>query len=959
MKGPIRTASRCLAIASTLALAMLLTACGSRSPEAEAGTETEGELVPYQAFTLDNGLNVVFHVDRSDPVAAVVLAAHVGSARETPGRTGFAHLFEHLFFLDSENLGPGGLDKLSARIGGSGANGSTSQDVTDYLQTVPNDALEKMLWAEADKLGWFINTVTDPVLAKEKQVVKNEKRQSYDNRPYGHTFSVLLDALYPEDHPYHWPVIGSLADLDAATLEDVRAFYRRWYSPNNSTLVVSGDFDPVQARAWVEKYFGEIPRGPDAERASPRPAPLAASARLMHEDNYARLPELTLAWPAVEESHADAVALGVLARYLTDGKDAPLNKVVIDERRVAPSVDAFLYDGQIAGALILSARGFEGGSLDAVHAAIEEGFARFESEGVDAEALQRIKTMAEAELYGGIDSVLGKGRLLARSNATTGDPARIDTHLAQLRALAPADLERVYRQYIKDRNNVATSFVPKGQPQLALSGSSKATVFEEPIVEGAEAPVDAHAAAADYSRTPSSFDRTVEPPSGTAPTIVPPAIWNTTLANGLQVSGIESGELPMAHFELSIDGGRLLDDPDRPGAAALTAHMLDRGTANRTPAELENAFKALGASVSARADDERFLISGSTLSRNFAATLDLVAEMLVEPRWDADELALAKSATVSAIQGARAQPPAIAQRVYSLVNYGPDHILSRNALGTERSVAALQAEDLAAYLQRLSPDRARLRIVGDVDQAAAAKALAGLSERWAAREVDIPSWPVPQMPARTTVHFYDVPNAAQSVVLFGQPAMARTDTDFYPATIANYRLGGGGFASRLTQQLREGKGYTYGIRSGFSGERDGGEFSIGSSVRSNVTLEAAQLARDIVRDYAATFTDEDLDVTRSAMGKSRARAFETAGAKLGVLEAIGDYGLPADYLATEAAAIDGMTVERVRELAQRWIDTDAMHIVVVGDAATQARRLKALGYGDPVIVNKQVAEADR
>ena len=309
------------------------------TPAAAAAGETVGRLVPVQTYTLDNGLTVVFHLDRSDPVTAVVLAAHVGSARETPGRTGFAHLFEHLVFLNSENLGPGGLDAMSARIGGSGANGSTSFDATDYLQTVPNDALEKMIWAEADKLGYFINTVTDAVLAKEKQVVKNEKRQSDDNRPYGHTFSVLLEAMFPQGHPYSWPIIGSLADLDAATLDDVREFYRRWYTPNNSTLVIAGDFDPDQARAWIQKYFGEIPRGPEAAKSPPLPANMSRTVRLMHEDNFATLPELTLAFPAVNEIHPDRAALEVLAQYLTDGKEAPLNAVLIDEAKLTSSVD--------------------------------------------------------------------------------------------------------------------------------------------------------------------------------------------------------------------------------------------------------------------------------------------------------------------------------------------------------------------------------------------------------------------------------------------------------------------------------------------------------------------------------------------------------------------------------------------------------------------------------------------
>ena len=959
MTGSMFRGLRASAIVVAFGLMTGTAAAAAPAAVPQDGMTSASTLVPVQTFTLDNGLEVIFHIDRSDPVAAVVLAVHVGSARETPGRTGFAHMFEHLFFLDSENLGPGGLDRLSTRVGGSGANGSTGHDVTDYLQTVPNDALEKMIWAEADKLGWFINTVTDAVVEKEKQVVKNEKRQSVDNRPYGHAYAVMLDALYPKDHPYNWAVIGSLADLDAATLDDVQAFYRRWYSPNNATLVIAGDFDPAQARQWIEKYFGEIPRGPEAERAAPRPAALEGDVRLAHEDNYAKLPELTLVWPAVESSHPDAIALEALAQYLTDGKDAPLNRVVIDERKVAPSVGAGLQGGQIAGAFMVRARGFEGGALDDVHAAIEAGFARFESEGVDAEALQRIKITNEVGVYAGLDSVLSKGRQLAHANATTGDPTRIDADLAQLQALTSADLERVYRRYIQGRHSVATSFVPKGQPQLALTGSRVAVVVEEPIVEGAEAAIDARAGDAVQARTPSRFDRTVEPPAGAPPVIVPPTVWTARLGNGLQVSGIEHDEVPMARFELSIDGGRLFDDPDMPGAAALTARMLDRGTATRTPAELENAFKALGAGVQVRADGERFLIGGNTLARNFAATLDLVTEMLVEPRWDAQELALAKAATVSEIQGARAQPTALASRVHALVNYGPDHILSRNAQGTERSVEALDVADLQAYLQRLSPDHARLRIVGDIEQADATAALAGLQRRWTARAVEMPQWPVPQRPAQSTVYVYDVPGAAQSVLLFGQPAMRRADPDFFAARVANYRLGGGGFASRLTQELREGQGYTYGIGSGFGGGGRDGSFTLSSSVRSNVTLEAATLARDIVRDYGASFSEEDLEVTRSAMGKSRAREFETSGAKLAVLEAIGDYGLPADFLAADAQVIEDMTVERVRALTGRWIDTDAMHIVVVGDAASQAARLEALGYGAPVIVNDRVADADR
>ena len=935
--------------------------CGPALAQAPSPASTEAPaaqpLMPVERFQLANGLNVVFHIDRSDPVVAVVLAAHVGSAREEPGRTGFAHLFEHLFFLDSENLGPGGLDRMSARIGGSGANGSTSRDITDYLQTVPNDALEKMIWAEADKLGYFINTVTDAVLAKEKQVVKNEKRQSVDNRPYGHTGAVISTALYPADHPYNWEVIGSLADLDAATLSDVQSFYRHWYTPDNATLVIAGDFDPAQARGWIEKYFGEIARGPGVPTPTPRPAALQQTVRLMHEDGFAQLPELTLAWPTVERGNADEAALDVLMTLLTDGKEAPLNAVLIDEKKLTSQVGFGQQNSQIAGEAYLTVRAFDGVDLDAVQAALDEGFARFETQGVDPAALQRVKTTAEADFYAQLDSVLGKGAALARYDAFGGSP---DRDLARLRTVSAEDVMRVYRQYIADRPHVATSFMPRGQAQLALEGSTVAVVVEEPIVQGAEAPVNQRAGDRPYERTPSSFDRTVEPPSGPPPVVTPPTLWAADAPNGLSLSGIQNDETPLATFDLSIEGGRLFDDPARPGVANMVARMLDRGTATKTSAELENAFKALGARVNVNVGDERIVISGRTLDRNLPATLALIEEMLLTPRWDPAELELARAAVIADIQDARSQPGALAGRVYDVVSNSPDSILSRGIMGTESSVAALTMDDLKTYhREHLIPGLAHFRIVSPSGQAAVARAAAGLSSHWAARSVVEPVAPTPITPTESRVYFYDVPGAKQSAVLFGYPALRRGDADFYPATVMNYRLGGGGFASRLTQQLREGQGYTYGVRSGFNGDERTGDFILTSNIRSNVTLEAAQLARSIMSDYGATFTAEDLDVTRSAMSRSRARAFETARAKLGVLAAIDELGLPADYLQREAAVIDEMTVSRIQALAEDYIRTDQMIYVVVGDAATQAGRLEALGYGAPILMNERLAQADR
>ncbi len=915
---------------------------------------TEPGLLPYETFTLENGLTVVFHVDRSDPVVAVNLTAHVGSARELPGRTGFAHLFEHLLFLESENLGKGGLDRLSARIGGSGANGSTSRDRTNYLQTVPNNALEKMLWAEADKLGWFINTVTDPVLAKEKQVVKNEKRQSVDNRPYGHLFSVLRSNLYPADHPYNWEVIGSLEDLQAATLDDVKNFYRSWYTPNNVTLVVAGDFDTAQAKEWVERYFSEIPRGPEIKPMEPRAAQIEASKSFYHEDNFAEQPLLAMVWPTVPQYHPDSYPLAVLAALLSDGKSAPLNEVLIDEEKLTANVSAFTPTNELAGEFVLSVRAFEDTDLGEVARSLEAGFARFEQEGISEDALARVKIEQEVGFYSGLQSVLGKSASLAQYSIFADNPGFVDEDLANIQAVTAPDVMRVYRQYIQDRPFVAASFVPRGSPQLALEGAAAADVVEEQVVAGAEEEFDPTLAAT-YEPTPSSFDRSVEPPAGPSPVLATPEIWETQLANGLEVFGIEDNEIPLVEFTLRIDGGHLLDSVEKNGVANLLGELMTRGTANRTPAQLEEAIAALGAEIAVIATDEAMLLRASTLARNFAPVMELVTEILLEPRWDEAEFELAKSLTDSRIVAQQTNPIELAQLSARYVTYGADDIRAHSVLGSRTSLASLTIEDLKAFYEaNLDPQIASFRIVGDVSRGDVLAALSALTTDWPRGTAQSPVVDMPGLPEEAGLYFYDVPGAKQSVFTFTHPAMPRTDEDYFPASVTNYRLGGGGFASRLTQQLREGKGYTYGISSGFDASAREGSFQLFSQIRTNVTLEATRLVRDILVDYAPTYSAQDLAVTKSYFINSKARQFESFGAKLGILANVDLYDLPYDYVANENAIVEAMSVDEIKRLARTYILPDRMNYVIVGDAETQLGRLSALDLGEPVLVKDAV-----
>ncbi len=908
--------------------------------------------VDFETFTLENGLNVIFHIDKSDPVVAVALTAHVGSAREKEGRTGFAHLFEHLLFLESENLGKGGLDKLSARIGGSGANGSTSRDRTNYFQTVPKDALEKMIWAEADKLGYFINTVTEPVLAKEKQVVKNEKRQGVDNRPYGHTMYVIDKNLYPEDHPYNWQVIGSLEDLQNATLQDVKEFYNNWYVPNNVTLSIAGDFDKEQAKEWIHKYFDGIPRGPKIEREEKQLVALSETKKLYYEDNFARLPQLTIAWPAVYSYHEDTYALEVLAKYLSEGKNAPLYQNLVSEKEHTDRVRMYNYTSELAGQLMLQVTAYNEVDLDSVESAVFETFKNFEAEGIPERDLKRIKAQQETDFYNSLASVLGKGFQLAQYQIFANDPNYINKDVEKILAVTPEDVKRVYEKYIKGKHFVATSFVPQGQVALALENSEEAGVIEEKIVKNAEEEVNASADAS-YQKTPSSFDRSVEPPYSSAPELTVPEIWENILPSGLKVYGITNNEVPLVKFSLEMQGGLLLESPNKVGVSNLLANLMTKGTKNKTPEELEEAIQLLGADINVTAEDEKIVLSGSTLAKNYAKTIDLVQEILLEPRWDSTEFKLVKQQALSRIQQQKADPNSIANNEFRKLIYGENHILGHNNLGTESSVNNITLEDLKDYYSaNLSPKRSVFHVVGAIEKEDAVKGIRALSVAWPPKSVKMPEVAQPELPQESQIYFYDVPGAKQSVLRFGAPALAATDDDFYAAEVMNYRLGGGGFASQLTQELRESKGYTYGIRSGFNAGKNKGLFLISSGVRSNITFDAVKLIKEIIENYPHNFDGEDMEVTRGFMIKSNARKFETLNSKLDMLSEISTFGREYNYIKQREKMVNELTVLDIRELAEKYIDPEKMYFLIVGDAATQMEKLEELGLGKPVLLNE-------
>ncbi len=931
---------------------VFFTAFSSYSQNQSKTDKSKEFKVAFEQFTLENGLHVILHIDRSDPVVAVALTSHVGSAREKAGRTGFAHLFEHLLFLESENLGKGGLDKMSARIGGAGANGSTSRDRTNYFQTVPKDALEKMIWAEADKLGYFINTVTEPVLAKEKQVVKNEKRQSYDNRPYGHNFSVISKSLYPATHPYSWDVIGSLEDLQNATLEDVKSFYNRWYVPNNVTLTIAGDFDVKQTKAWVEKYFGEIKRGEAIPKMEKQSVTLTATKKLYYEDNFAKLPQLTLTWPSVYEYHPDSYALEVLASYLSKGKKAPLYKALVEDKKLTDATDVFQYNSEIAGQYMLSVTAFEKTNLNEVMSGVNEAFKNFETEGISQQDLNRIKAGQETAFYTNLSSVLGKGFQLAQYEIFAGTPDYINQDVKNILAVTTEDVMRVYQKYIKGKHFVATSFVPKGETNLILDGSELAAVVEEKIIEGKEDAFDASIVAT-YEKTPSKFDRSVEPAYGESPDVKLPSVWKNKLSSGLNVLGIENHEVPLVQFQLQIKGGMLLENTDKIGVSTMLAELMTKGTKNKTPEQLENAIESLGATIRAYATDESIFISGNTLAKNYNETMALVQEIILQPRWDAKEFDLIKQSTLSQILQQKADPNSIARNEFKKLIYGTESILSNNRIGNENSVNSITIDDLKNYYSKnMAPSVADFQIVGSISKTDVTNSLATLNKNWEAKKVTVPKITTTNTVASSKIYFYDVPGAKQSVIRIGYPALAATDADFYPAQILNYRLGGGGFASQLTQELREGKGYTYGINSSFNGSVNKGPFTISSGVRSNVTFESVSLIKEIVAQYGKNFNENDLEVTKGYLIKSNARAFETLSSKLEMLYDISNYKYSDDYAKQQENIVKKITIGELKKLSDTYLNADKMIYLVVGDAETQLKKLEQIGFGAPILLNK-------
>ncbi len=912
--------------------------------------ESDKLTISYEKYSLPNGLQVILHTDHSDPVISYDIMYHVGSSREVPGKTGFAHLFEHLLFSGSEDVPTGTFDKIIEGVGGSN-NGFTSRDITSYFEIFPKNALEKVLWLESDRMGFFINSVTQRSMAIQQNVVQNEKRQSEDNSPYGFTDYVISKNLYPSTHPYNWEVIGEMADLKNATLDDVKNYYDHFYGPNNATLVLAGDFDPDSAKMLINKYFGEIKSHGEVSARSAMIPTLNKTVKLYHEDNFANVPEITMVWPVPQAYQKDAYALDFLAKILADGKKAPLYKVLVKEKNLTSSTTAYNNSGELAGEFTISIRANEGKNLEDIENGINEAFNLFEKEGITESDIERVKASSEKNFYDGLSSVFYKSLQLAFYNTFLNDPGYIEKDIENIKAVTLEDVKNVYEKYIKGKPHVVTSFVPAGEIAMAADSSIPAGIKEENINEASQVEI-AQGGDEKFEKTPSAIDRSVEPPLGTEPGMNVPTIWKAKLSDGIEVFGIQNKELPLVTMSITINGGVYQDKLNLPGVANMVANVLPQGTKNKTPEELEEEIELLGSNINMYAGREEMTMSASGLSRNFSKTVALMKEILLEPRWDSAEFAMALTRNKNSILQSKAQPRSVASLTFYNLLYGKDHIFGYNSRGTEASIDEITMDDLKRYYDNnFSPSVTSIQIAGNISKEKALEALKPLEDNWKDKEVTSNNYILPVNPDKSRIYFVDIPGSRQSVIYIGYLAMSRDNPDFVKADFINYRLGGA-FTSILNQILREEKGFTYGASSYFQEMKTRAPFIAASQVRSDATFESVSIFKKEMEKFRSGLSDTDLQFVKNCMIRSNALRFETNPALLGMLTTMSKYGLPDDYLKEEESVIKNITTEDAKSVIDKYIIPDKMIYVVVGDAATQLKPLGKIGFGEPVLIKQ-------
>jgi len=898
-------------------------------------------VIPYEKYVLPNGLTLVIHEDHSDPIVHVDVTYHVGSAREEIGKSGFAHFFEHMMFQGSDNVADEQHFKIVSDAGGT-LNGTTNRDRTNYFETVPSNQLEKMLWLEADRMGFLLDAVTQRKFEIQRSTVKNERGQNYDNRPYGLAYETAARNLYPYGHPYSWLTIGYVEDLNRVDVNDLKNFFLRWYGPNNATLTVGGDVKPAEVIKLAEKYFGPIPRGPEVKPVKVPAAVLEKDRYVSYVDNYAKIPQLTIFYPTVPNYHKDMAALACLAQVMGQGRNSVLFQSMVKNQQASQAV-AFSSLSELAGEFIIQIRARPNGSLADLATMYKEAVQQVAKNGISDDDIEKFKGGIESQLINGLQSVSGKVSQLASFETFTGNPNKIADLLKMYQSVTKEDVMRVFNQYINGKYAVYLSVLPKGQEDK-IAAADNYTIDSSKY----DAPNYGYAGLK-YTKPRDNFDRSKIPGNGPNPAVKVPKFWRKDLANGIKMIGTESSEIPTVTLTITIPGGHLLQAKDtaRIGLADMFASMMNEDTKNYTAEEMSVALQKLGSSVNINSSLDGITIGVQALKKNLDATLALVEERLFNPKFTEAAFTRIQKQNLDGFKQAKADPAAVASDVFAKISYGPNNILAMNESGTEHTIQNMKLKDVQNYYdQYMTTKGTKIVVVGDIKQDEIVPKLAFLN-KLPAKKVDIPAVnSTPRPIDKTKVYMVDIPRAAQSQFRVGYATGLKYDATgkYYRSLLANYALGGD-FNSRLNLNLREDKGWTYGARSTVSGDEYSGEFTFSSGIRADATDSAlAEVMKELANYRANGITDAELKFMKNSLGQRDARSYETGFQKAGFIRRILDYNLPANYVDQQNKILEKLTKEEVDAVVKNLLNPDKMNILLVGDKARIYDGVKNLGY---------------
>ncbi|MFB9374694.1 M16 family metallopeptidase [Algimonas porphyrae] len=895
--------------------------------------------IPYEKYVMDNGLTVVLHEDNSDPLVHVDVTYHVGSGREEAGRSGFAHFFEHMMFQGSINVADEQHFGLITESGGT-LNGTTNSDRTNYFQTVPSNQLERMLWLEADRMGYFLDAVTQEKFEVQRETVKNERGQRVDNQPYGLLWERMGEAMYPEGHPYSWSTIGYLVDLDRADLDDLKRFFLRWYGPNNATLTIGGDIDKMETLEKIRKYFGPIPRGPEVEAPEKLPVSLDADRYISMEDNV-RLPLLYMAWPTVYANHPDEAPLDVLQDIIGGGETSLLYKNL---EKPGLAVNSSAGHGcrelHCSFSVQVLANPARIDSLADMEKAARDSIAEFETRGVTEDDLERTKAGIVSGLIYGLESVRGKVSQLAAYETFRNTPNGISRDLDRYRNVTAEDVQRVYEQYIKGKPAVIMSIVPNGQPEMIARADTWQRYERTIPPKVAEADVD-------WSAPVDNFDRSVIPAPGENPFIKAPDVYEGEVA-GIPILGAVNSETPTTVIQLRINTGQKDEQLDKLGLASLTAQMVAEASTNMTVEERSNELDKLGSSVNGGAGDTYTTMTIRSLSDNLDETIAIAMDTLMNPAFNQEDFDRVKANQIQGIEASKKNPSTVATNIFNKMMYGTNNAFAHPSSGTVETVEAITLDDVRAfYTRNMSPSISSILVVSDLSESEIERALAPISA-WEGGDVQLTQMRPYLSATPGVLYFVDKPDAAQSEIRIGKPSLAYDPTgEFYRATLMNFPLGGA-FNSRINLNLREDKGYTYGARGSFIGQEDRGQYRASAAVRSDVTMESVEeFFSEIKLFHAEGPTQDEIDFTKAAIGQSEARRYETPFQKLNILSRMDTYEVGTEHIEEQKAILEAFTRDEAKALAAEHLDLSDMFVVIVGDKATQMERLRTLGM--PII----------